>query len=88
MPVKPDQENSCGSEGIFSPVAGVLGSLQANETLKTILELKDDLNNNILVFNSLKISLRKIKINSNCDSPQEFKSLIFICNLLLMIFSC
>ena len=65
MPVKPDQENSCGSEGIFSPVAGVLGSLQANETLKTILELKDDLNNNILVFNSLKISLRKIKIDSN-----------------------
>ena len=65
MPEKPEQENNCGSEGIFSPIAGVLGSLQANEVLKTILELKDDLNNNILIFNSLKSSLRKVKISTN-----------------------
>ena len=65
MPIKPDRENNCGSEGIFSPVAGILGSLQANEVLKTILGLKDDLNNNILIFNSLKTSLRKVKINLN-----------------------
>jgi len=65
MPEKPAQENNCGSEGIFSPVAGILGSLQANEVLKTILNLKDDLNNNILLFNALKSSLRKTKINSN-----------------------
>lgn len=65
MPEKPEQENNCGSEGIFSPVAGILGSLQANEVLKTILNLKDDLNNNILLFNALKSSLRKIKITSN-----------------------
>ena len=43
MPEKPDQENNCGSEGIFSPLAGIIGSLQANEVLKTILEFKDDL---------------------------------------------
>ena len=65
MPEKPLQENNCGSTGIFSPIAGILGSLQANEVLKTILELKDDLNNNILIFNSLKTNLRKVKINSN-----------------------
>jgi molybdopterin-synthase adenylyltransferase len=65
MPIKPDQDNNCGSEGIFSPVAGVLGSLQANEVLKTILKLKDDLNNNVLIFNSLNTSLRKVKINKN-----------------------
>ena len=65
MPAKPDIEKNCGSEGIFSPVAGILGSLQANEVLKTILDLKDDLNNNILIFNSLKTSLRKVKINFN-----------------------
>ena len=65
MPERPEQENNCGSDGIFSPVAGILGSLQANEVLKTILNLKDDLNNNILLFNALKSSLRKIKINFN-----------------------
>ena len=67
MPSKPDEENNCGSEGIFAPVAGILGSLQASEVLKTILELKDDLNKNVIVFDCLKISLRKIKININPD---------------------
>jgi molybdopterin-synthase adenylyltransferase len=65
MPLPPDQEYNCGSEGIFSPVAGIMGSLQANEVIKTILNLKEDLDNNLLVFNSLDISLRKVKINSN-----------------------
>ena len=65
MPDLPIRENNCETEGIFSPVAGILGSLQANEVLKTVLNLKDDLNNNFLVFNSLKMTLRKIKINKN-----------------------
>ena len=65
MPEKPDQENNCGAEGVFSPLAGIIGSLQANEVLKTILELKDDLDNNVLIFNSLKTTIRKVKISIN-----------------------
>ena len=65
MPEKPIEENNCESEGIFSPVAGILGTLQTNEVLKTVLNLKDDLNNNLLIFNSLNLSLRKTKINTN-----------------------
>ena len=65
MPEKPDQDNNCGSEGIFSPLAGILGTMQANEVLKTILKLKDDLNNNILIFNSLTTNIRKVKIKIN-----------------------
>ena len=68
MPEQPFLENNCETNGIFSPVAGVMGSLQANEVLKTILNLKDDLNTNMLIFNSLKMKLRKVKIslNKNC----------------------
>ena len=65
MPEQPFEENNCETDGIFSPVAGIIGTLQANEVLKTVLDLKDDLNNNILVFNSLSMSLRKIRINKN-----------------------
>ena len=67
MPEQPLEENNCETDGIFSPVAGIIGALQANEVLKTILGLKDDLNNNILVFNSLTMSLRKIKISKNLN---------------------
>ena len=67
MPEQPSEENNCESEGIFAPVAGIIGALQANEVLKTVLSLKDDLNTNILVFNSLSMSLRKIKISKNLN---------------------
>ena len=65
MPEYPNEENNCDTEGIFSPVAGILGSLQANEVLKTITGLQNDLNGNILVFDSFKMNLRKIKISKN-----------------------
>ena len=65
MPEQPLEDNNCETDGIFAPVAGIMGTLQANEVLKTVLGLKDDLNNNILVFNSLSMSLRKIKLNKN-----------------------
>ena len=65
MPEHPLEETNCETDGIFAPVAGILGALQANEVLKTVLNLKDDLNNNILIYNSLSMSLRKIKISKN-----------------------
>ena len=68
MPEKPVAENNCQSEGIFSPVAGVLGSLQANEVLKTILNFKKNRHNQIVIFDSLTTNLRKVKLtrNPNC----------------------
>ena len=68
MPDKPEGEDNCNAEGIFSPVAGILGSLQANEVLKTILNFKNDLNNQMIIFDSIKSNFRNIKLtrNSNC----------------------
>ena len=70
MPIPPDFENNCQTEGIFSPVAGIMGSLQASEVLKCILDTKDDLNNQVLIFNAIKTEFRKskISINPNCSN--------------------
>ena len=65
MPDKPVLEKNCETEGIFSPVAGILGSLQANEVLKSILGLKNGLDNQMMIFNSIKINLRKVKLSLN-----------------------
>ena len=65
MPDKPNKENNCDAEGIFSPVAGILGSLQASEVLKTILDFKEDLNNQMIIFNSIKSNFRNIKLSRN-----------------------
>ena len=74
MPEKPNIENNCETDGIFPPVAGVMGSIQANEVLKTILNLKNDLSASMLIFNSLKMNLRKVKININKDCINKCKS--------------
>jgi len=65
MPIPPNYENNCQTEGIFSPVAGIMGSLQANEALKTILNKKNDLNGRLLIFNALKTEFKKSKIAIN-----------------------
>ena len=65
MPDKPLTENNCDAEGIFSPVAGILGSLQANEVLKTILNFKEDLNNQMIIFNAIKSNFKSIKLSRN-----------------------
>ena len=62
MPEIPSIKNNCQTEGIFSPVAGIMGSLQANEVLKTIFNIKNDLSSQILIFDSLKTEFRKLKI--------------------------
>ncbi len=71
MPEQPLKENNCETDGIFAPVAGIVGALQANEVLKTVLGLKDDLNSNILIFNSLTMSLRKIKMSKNLSCSNK-----------------
>ena len=65
MPNLPDFENNCQMDGIFSPVAGIMGTLLANEVLKCILNYKNNLNNQILIFDALKTEFRKSKISIN-----------------------
>ena len=74
MPEQPNEENNCETDGIFSPVAGIMGSIQANEALKTILNLKNDLSSNMLIFNSLKMSLRKVRISIDKDCINKCKN--------------
>ena len=68
MPEIPEEENKCDSEGILPTVAGVAGTLQANEVIKSILNKKNELVGKMIVFNTLSLDFRKIKLtkSSNC----------------------
>ncbi len=65
MPEVPISNNNCSEDGLSSPIAGIIGSLQANEVLKTILDLKSNLSGKILIFKSLENSMRRLKILKN-----------------------
>ena len=68
MPEIPEQEKKCDAEGILPTVAGIAGTLQANEVVKTILHRKNELVGKMIVFNTLNLNFRKIELtrNTNC----------------------
>mgnify|MGYP003682984419 CR=1 FL=1 len=59
---------SCESEGILGSVAGVVGTIQANEVLKKILDIGKSLDGYIFILDLLLLSFRKVKIKKikNC----------------------
>ena len=53
---------NCEHEGVLGTVAGILGTLQANEVLKQILNIGQNLDGKILIIDFLKLGFRKAKI--------------------------
>ncbi len=56
-----DEILNCDQEGILGTSANVVGSLQANEILKTIVGSKNILKNSILILNTLNLKMRIVK---------------------------
>ena len=74
MPPNPDIDN-CEFDGVLGPLAGIIGSIQANEVVKEILEIGKTLSGFILVVDALKLTFRKIKLNKragcNCHEREK-----------------
>ena len=63
-----DELLNCESGGILGTVAGIVGSFQANEVLKKILNIGKDLDGYIFILDFLNLNFRKVKIKKrkNC----------------------
>lgn len=68
IPKIPEIDTNCESEGILGTLAGIIGSIQANEIVKEILKIGTSLNGYILIIDGLKLTFRKVKLNKrrNC----------------------
>ena len=67
MPEIPNEEIKCDTDGILPTVAGIAGTLQANEVVKSILNKNNELVGKMIVFNTLSLNFRKIKLTRNAD---------------------
>ena len=54
---------NCEYEGILGTIAGIIGTMQANEILKKILNVGQNLNGFILIIDFLNLNFRKVKFN-------------------------
>ena len=56
---------NCEYEGVLGTVAGIIGTIQANEILKKILNIGESLNGYILILDLLNLNFRKVKLNKS-----------------------
>ncbi len=66
IPINTD--TNCETEGVVGTLAGIVGSIQANEVIKEILCIGDSLCGYILIIDALKLTFRKVRLNKvkNC----------------------
>ena len=64
LPANPEIDN-CEYEGVLGTLAGMIGTIQANEVVKEIVGIGDSLCGYILIIDALKLTFRKVKLNCN-----------------------
>lgn len=62
VPPPPELAPSCSEAGVLGVLPGIVGSLQALETIKIILDLGDRLVGRILTFDSLEMAFREYNL--------------------------
>ncbi len=62
-------DDNKGPVGIIGTTAGILGSMQANECLKMILEIESDLTHKVLQYDALRGTIEHIEVerDPNCN---------------------
>ena len=61
-PPAPGLVPSCAEGGVLGALAGTLGSLQAVEVIKELLGIGDSMSGNLLIFDALNTTFRKVKV--------------------------
>jgi adenylyltransferase/sulfurtransferase len=68
-PPPPGLVPSCAEGGVLGVLPGIVGSIQAMETIKLILGKGDSLVGRLLLFDALQMRFRELKLRKNPDCP-------------------
>jgi sulfur-carrier protein adenylyltransferase/sulfurtransferase len=68
-PPPPGLVPSCAEGGVLGVLPGIVGSIQAMETIKLILGAGDHLVGRLLLFDALGMKFRELKLRKNPDCP-------------------
>lgn len=68
-PPPPGMVPSCAEAGVLGVLPGIVGSIQAIETIKLLLELGEPLAGRLLIFDALDMEFREVKIRRDPDCP-------------------
>ncbi len=60
---------SCSNNGVLAPVVGIIGSIQANEAIKVLLNIGETLDGKLLILDALHMEWRTLKLKKDPACP-------------------
>ncbi len=60
---------TCADSGVLGSVAGIIGTVQATEVVKTLLDIGEDLDGRVLVLDALRMEWQAIRLRRNPGCP-------------------
>ncbi|MEO8458294.1 MAG: ThiF family adenylyltransferase, partial [Chloroflexota bacterium] len=68
-PPPPGMVPSCAEAGVLGALTGIMGSIQATETIKVILGIGEPLVNRLLLVDALTMEFRTVKLRRDPKCP-------------------
>lgn len=68
-PPPPGMVPSCAEGGVLGVLPGIIGTIQATETIKIILGAENTLSGRLLLFNAWDMKFRELKLRPNPERP-------------------
>jgi adenylyltransferase/sulfurtransferase len=65
----PEQDTTCAENGVFAPLVGIIGSMQAAETLKVLLGIGESLCGQLLLLDAKSMEWRNMKLRRDPECP-------------------
>lgn len=68
-PPPPGMVPSCAEGGVLGVLCGIIGTIQATETIKIILGAENTLSGRLLLYNAWNMTFRELKLRPNPERP-------------------
>jgi adenylyltransferase/sulfurtransferase len=68
-PPPPGMVPSCQEAGVFGVLPGIIGTIQAVEAIKVLLDIGDPLIGSLLLFDALSMDFKRLKLRQDNDCP-------------------
>ena len=68
-PPPPGEVPSCAEAGVLGALPGMIGTIQATEVIKVLLDIGEPLSGRLLIIDALSMDFRGLKVRRNVDCP-------------------
>jgi len=62
-------QQTCSESGVLSPLLGIIGSIQAVETVKLLTNIGESLTGRLMIFDAFAMTWRELKLRQDPDCP-------------------